>query len=553
MPDVPTTPRSRSLLILAAGALLVVMATMLVTEAWDDSLTTDESLYLVSGIAIAEHGMVAVEPTQPMGFQALGGLGVRVLGPHVEVPTQWQSVDRRCVYPVVPATFHQMILAARIPMILLTLGIAVIVFLWAQALFGPLGGLASLAAIVFEPNLLGHGHLVTADASLTLGLVAAIACYERWLRTRRRVWLVPCGVAVGWALLSKVTGAEALVLLGLMGLLVGRGHVLDRLSATARSLPIIALIAWSTVCLAYLPFRSSIAATAPALANGQQFHAWTGPLAWIAPPPWIYSLLYQLTHAQTSQVAYLNGMVSDHGFWSYYLEALALKSTLGLLILAGLGGLIVLSRRDRWIAVAVWLPIALIVLVASAGGLDLGVRYVLPVYPLAAVAIGVVAVGGESLARPRQVATALLVLLAAVACVAQFPSHIAYTNLLAGRQPEQYLGDSNLSWGQDYWRLAQWWDSHGRPALAVRGLLLPSPERYGLAARQVNDDSEPVSGLFATDVYELQLHRDLPGFAALGRSDPVARVGKSIKVFDVAGQAGLVGPDRIPTPPPCGN
>ena len=552
MGDVLTATRVRSLVVLtAAAALLLLMAAMLLAEARDDSLTTDESLYLVSGIAIAEHGVVAVEPTNPMGFQALGGLGVRLFGPAVDVPTSWQALERRCVYPADPAAFHRMIVAARIPAIGIALGLAMIVFLWARALFGSIAGLVSLSAVVFEPNVLGHGHLVTADAALALGLVGGIACYERWIKTGRGAWLVPCGVATGWALLSKVTGVEVFVILGLVGLLLARGRLVDRLAATARSIGIVAALAWSIVCLAYLPFRSAIADAAPPLADGTAFQAWPAPLSWVAPPPWIYSLRFQLGHAQAGHLAYLNGEVSDHGFWNYYLEVLAMKSTLGLLLLLVLAGVLVTWRRDRWIAAAVWLPIAIVVLVASLGGIDLGVRYVLPVFPLAAVAVGALAMTAVPLLRARVAVTGLLLVVAAGASLQQFPAHIGYTNLLAGQQPEQYLGDSNLAWGQDYWRLARWWDSQGRPPLAVRGLLIPPGDRYGLVVREVNDDNEVVSGLFATDILTLRTHPDLPAFRQLRGTTPVARVGTAIAVFDVHGQSGLVGPDRLPTPPPC--
>jgi 4-amino-4-deoxy-L-arabinose transferase-like glycosyltransferase len=444
-----------------------------------------------------------------------------------------------------------MSVAARLPLVGVALALALTVTLWARALFGPIAGLLSLGAVVFEPTVLGHGHLVTADVSLAFGMVAAIACYERFLRSRRLRWLLPCGLATGWALLSKVTGLEVLAIIGLMGLLLSGGGVGSRLLATARSVAMVAAVAWAVVCLAYLPFQSALAASAPELANGAQFHSWGAPLSWVAPPPWVFSLLFQSSHAQSGHLTYLNGVVSDHGAWGYYLEALALKSTLGLLLLVAAAAAWTAWRRDRWVAVALWLPIAVVVLVASAGGLDLGVRYVLPVYPLAAVAAGSLALGLPALLRARLVAAGALVLVLAAASLAQFPEHIGYTNLVAGSRPEQYLGDSNLGWRQDYWRLAQWWNAHGRPPLTVRGLVIPPIDRYGIVAREVNDDSEVVNGLFVTDTFTLSLRRDRPAFQQLLRSGPVARVGTDIAIFDVHDATQLVGPDTLPTPPPC--
>jgi hypothetical protein len=122
-------------------------------------------------------------------------------------------------------------------------------------------------------------------------------------------------------------------------------------------------------------------------------------------------------------------------------------------------------RRDRDWASAVPLVSALtMVAISLTVRVNLGVRLVLPVYPLLAI---VAAQGMMHLVReqagiaPRAIAGAALASAVFIA-VRAHPDHLAYFNPLAGAHPENVLVDSNLDWGQDLYRL--------RDTLAARGV-----------------------------------------------------------------------------------
>ena len=106
--------------------------------------------------------------------------------------------------------------------------------------------------------------------------------------------------------------------------------------------------------------------------------------------------------------------------------------------------------------------IALFLAIAAAGHLDLGIRYVLPVYPFvyAATAIGIR--GPRPEARGLSWLVAILLLWHVAGNLAVYPNYISYFNELIGstRNADKFLIDSNLDWGQDLRRLDRWCGEH---------------------------------------------------------------------------------------------
>jgi hypothetical protein len=91
-----------------------------------------------------------------------------------------------------------------------------------------------------------------------------------------------------------------------------------------------------------------------------------------------------------------------------------------------------------------------ILLVVMPSKIDLGVRYVLPLYVPFSLAMACVVTAMLASAR-RSVRIAAIALLAwhAGASLLAHPQYFAYFNGLAGPDPSRCLIDSNLDWGQD--------------------------------------------------------------------------------------------------------
>jgi len=71
----------------------------------------------------------------------------------------------------------------RMPILLLGLGLAVLIFLWAREGFGFWGGTLSLLLFCFDPNFIAHSGLVTTDVGLSFFLFGAV--YFLWRSCRR--------------------------------------------------------------------------------------------------------------------------------------------------------------------------------------------------------------------------------------------------------------------------------------------------------------------------------------------------------------------------------
>jgi 4-amino-4-deoxy-L-arabinose transferase-like glycosyltransferase len=370
----------------------------------------------------------------------------------------------------------------RLPVVALSMLGGLGVFLWSRERFGDGGGLLSLALFAFSPTVLAHGRLVTMDAAVAAGTVWTL--YLWWRSTRpetrdgasRRGRAIACGAALGLTLAAKFSG---LLLLPAMALVQGAGLDRRRLRAGLRR----AIPPWLWV----LPVAVVVV-----------------ELLYLLPPDplrylWDLGTIYSANDPDAPY--YLHGRFRQGGFPHYFAVALAVKTSLaGLAAMAGglfVAGVAAARRQDRWRDdLHLWLPALIWFAVHSAFALDLGVRYVLPVYPLLFVLAGGMVpalrrAAGASVGAPRRARLAALALPLALGlaqastALAAHPDYLPFFNRLAGGKLGgiHWLGDSNLDWGQDLARLAPWLEARGveRPRVLYFGVGVPAA--YGVERR----------------------------------------------------------------------
>jgi hypothetical protein len=238
--------------------------------------------------------------------------------------------------------------------------------------------------------------------------------------------------------------------------------------------------------------------------------------------------------------SYLLGESSVHGWWYFYLVALAVKTPLPLLLL-GLPGLVALGYvgwRDRaaiHLAVPLWF-VAVLAFSSLYSHINIGVRHVLILYPLLAIGAAWALIHGWQAAR----SAAPRLLLAGLAAwqlltpIIAYPDYLAYFNFIAGDHPEQILVDSDLDWGQDMRRLSSELARLKVPEvyLAYRGNV--ELAREGLPPFQILAPNTPVTGWVAISMLALKEGGD--GYHWLSAYTPVERVGKSIDLYHIAAE-----------------
>ena len=174
----------------------------------------------------------------------------------------------------------------------------------------------------------------------------------------------------------------------------------------------------------------------------------------------------------------------------------------------------------------------------------IGLRYILPVYPLMFVLIFGLAERGWHRGRRGLLLGALLVWYV-VSSVAIHPHYLAYFNEVAGGPSggHRYLVDSNLDWGQDLKGLKRFMQEQDIEKIHLSYFGTDVPSRYSIAYEwlpiAVLDNPNPeqqipnrATGWIAISVTNLQgtyfANQNL--FQYLRQYEPVARIGHSIHV-----------------------
>ncbi|MGW7205694.1 phospholipid carrier-dependent glycosyltransferase [Streptomyces sp. NPDC054837] len=540
-PGVPAPrPAGRSgrpwLVPLLAVLLLAQMAFAMVTTAVQQTPTIDEPVYVGTAADSLHAHEIRYNPEHPPLGKLVIAVGVALADPRYDPSFSGDQgqVGRHLLYESGNDPW-QLMLWARLPVIVLTLAFGLVVLAFARELAGPAGGLVALALYAFSPDVIAHGSLATLDVPAAGFLLTSVWLLWR-ARLRPRLYVPLAGVAAGAALATKMSALAAVpVLLALAAWSVWRHDSHDRRKALARAAAgagVVAVAAIAVVWLSYLVVD-------PRLRWSPQQHV-----------PVVHGLRALLVDLMPFPEAYRDGMRVQFGFenhpwqgflfgrlytgslWYYLPAALLVKTPLGMLVLWAAGAVaFVAVRRLRPAAPYLLAPTAVLLAAAMTGSRDFGTRYALfvPMF-LAVAAAGVLAVRR----RWAVVAAGALVLFVAVSSVRTFPYYLPYSNEAFGgpAKTRLRLHDSNVDWGQDLGRLADRLRERypaERIWLVYKGSGVPS--YYGI------DATDP-RGVPLEDVHGLLVVSDSSVAKATGRlaelidsSRSIDQVGHSITIY----------------------
>lgn len=450
------------------AGLLAALAVQLAHGLRADGLTNDEVLYVSAGwrqLALGDHRLNTTHPPLGPDLAALGLLGLRPRTADLADGGDVMAYAYRFVH--VDNDAAAVITRARVPVALATLCLALLCWAWAREAAGPLAGLLTLVLACFHPSLIAHGHLATTDVPAAFAMLAASWCFWRWTRRPGIAWAAATAVALGAAAATRLTAWVLVPCFALIAL-----ARIGRAPAGERGRAVRAALALALAAAVLLPLVIWAAYGFGAAAEH------------LLPRAYVEAARFQLGHNRRGHLAYLLGERSREGWPHYFVVALLVKSTPGYLAALGLAAA---ARPRRLAPLAHWLlPAALTMAAVSAGRIQIGERYLLPVHayllPLLGCALARwLETGGRARARAAAVGAALL--LHAVPCLlAARRGHLAYFNLLAGGPAggHRVLLDSNLDWGQDLPRLAEWMRRHRVATVQLAYMGADDPRRHGI-------------------------------------------------------------------------
>ncbi|MEO7476756.1 MAG: glycosyltransferase family 39 protein [Gemmatimonadales bacterium] len=513
------------------------------------SQSWDEPAHLATGMEWLDGGRYTREPLHPPLARVMIAAGPYLDGARsAGFPNTWQEgnalLERNGEY-------QRNLTLARLGALPFFVLASAVVFLWARHLFG--GPAAVLAVLLFTtlPPVLGHAGLATTEMAATATVAFALYAYARWLASPTPGWSLALGFSVAAAVLSKFS---ALLFLPAGGLALYLCH-----RARDEKPPIPSRAAWTRAArLAYLPmlvliwagYRFSVGPLVtpldvpleqrPGSPLALERAAYGAAEAPIYPAPEFFqglSMLYRKNAA--GQKAYLLGEVRSTGWWYFFPVALAVKTPLAMMGLL-LAAVVALARvwPGRWERAGPLAAAVFVLVVCLPARLNIGLRHVLPMYPLLAIAAGGGAAALWVHTGRRWLGPAIAGVLIAwqlASSLRAHPDYVAYFNELAGDHPERVLVDSDLDNGMDLRRLADTLRALGVPRLSIAYAGSADLGRRGLPPYRELTPRTPTTGWIAASLYSLKLGavdtKTHDEFAWLERERPVATVGRSIRLY----------------------
>lgn len=528
--------------VLVAAALAACFAAQCLWFVGTQSLTYDEPVHLLAGLDAWHHGRFEQWNDQP----PLGRL--LVTSPLLlSTSDTWRLDDRGpsgANYWTISVQPDPVRLAWRTRPVNVALGLLLAAVLWitARRLFSE--GAANLALALFacSPALIAHFSLATVDGFATLMCFAAAVAVVAW-RERPSWWrTVGVGLSLGGFLASKFSApplvAMALVMMIVSGLPSER---MARLTKAFATLVLAAFVVWGVYGWHVGPVTFRNGSLAGPYARGRTVIVPTNRrferTLSLPAPEFVAALGGVLQHGVRGQPASLLGDVRTAGGWrSYFPIVVLLKWPVTVWLLVGALCMLLIARRvrlPRELQILMLFP-AVFFALAIASNLNIGDRYVLPVYPFLLLLCA--AAWHAAKARPalRWLILGLVAVQAADA-LRYAPDYLSYMNaFVAPDDSYRLLSDSNLDWGQGLLALRAYQDSHPDRAISLAYFGGVDVRAYGIRADPLGEH-ERVRGTVVVSATHLsgQYLEDPQAYRWLLAYPRTAILNHTLHVFEV--------------------
>jgi len=472
--------------LIICGTLLAALLLLQTASLRHKGLTTDEPVHY-------QYGYRALNGA-PERTSALNSSTMPFSSLHAMTSFDLAIVARALGIPLDTSWIGQM-KRGRYATIALSLLLALYVLKWSYELYGRNGALLSLSLYVFDPNLLGHGQLVTSD--LPAALMTTMALYHFWHFLKfggfRRALF--SAFSLGLSQLAKYS----CIYLYPIFLVIAAIYRRPRLETEAPKLGwwdsvtsnlrrwIVVMILFAAVSVLTINLGFGFDGTGTPLSRYTlkdpffkklQATPILGNLPLPLPVPYIQGLDLVKFEARMGQAwgnIYMAGKLrvnhhdgTLHGFPGYYFYAALFKEPIAkqVLFLVALFGYF--SRREQSVVRTLrreelFLLVPILVYWVYFNfffSTQIGIRHALPVLALATIFCGRFLAPPES--KRRCYTAAILVVLAAVSALSYYPHFISYFNEFVPdrKLAYRYLADSNLDWRGNEWYLTQYIRRH---------------------------------------------------------------------------------------------
>jgi hypothetical protein len=471
-----TSDKKRILFLAVSVFLFAAFAFQLVYHAVRTSATIDEPNHILAG---HRHwcGDFGINPEHPplLKLMATVPLNFRELSePPWECGSKFTSKFDAFSYGstfLVENGVDSVVITTRLAASLMSLLLALLVFLAAWEMFGRWEALTALAIVAFEPNFIAHGSIITTDMSISATSFGAIYALYRYGKDQTWQRFLVAGLAFGFMLAAK---HSAVIFVGILfALLLADTFLFQRFegSLPKRVLRQIAafagmfLIGFSILWSFYgFRYRAISNETAPTISIADYIKENARPESVGSLParateaisrtqifPESYVLGMADVIAWGTRNCWLFGRTYATGKWFYFPIAFLAKTNIALLLLMPLGlTFLFFNRQKLREGVFLLVPAIVFFLFATSSNFNTGVRHILPIYGFLIVLASAGAIWLGWRFNVFRYVLVVLLLLNTLAAVRTAPNYLAFVNDLWGGYENSHVifTDSNVDTGQ---------------------------------------------------------------------------------------------------------
>ncbi|MDB9822138.1 glycosyltransferase family 39 protein [Deltaproteobacteria bacterium] len=442
-----------------------------------------------------------------------------------------------------------------------------LLYRFGMELYGKSGGLLALFLFVFNPNIIAHSRLITIDIGASCTIFLSIYCFRTYLKRKDLFFAIVVGFTLGLAQLSKFTALLLYpIFLIIIGILAVKKDFLNSINSSNNGKPqtvrdighflVIISVSLLVINAGYLfsgTFRSI---------GDYQFLS--GPLRTISAMLWEaipVPLPYEYISGFDSQMAisegnnlfytsYLMGEHSLEGWWYYYIIAFIVKNPLAFFLILIIAIITWIKKGGTELedGLCLWIPvIGFFLYFSSFTHIPIGVRFLLPVFPLLFLAAGNIVNAKFLKNKTGKIIISVLAIAYLIPALSNYPNYLSYFNMIAGGSGNghRWLIDSNLDWGQDLPGLKKYMEKNGIEEIKLGYFGRVDPEIYGIKYTLPENNLEQgyyaisVNFLVGRPYYLLKenpkelLYVGMDYFKKYRLLKPVEIINNTIYIFDV--------------------
>lgn len=576
-----------------------------------DSAIVDEIAHIPAGYSYLKYSDYRLNPEHPPLIKDLAAMPLMFM--NLKFPTniaawnsdingQWEA-GWNFIYHI-GNNADAIIFCARLPILILSVILGYIIYHFCEKRYGVQTALLALILYAFSPSIIAHSRFVTTDLGIAAFTFFAFLAFFVFIERPRKQTVL---LAAGFFALAQLAKFSAITLIpffiGLTAIAVWAKKSPQPLGKRALTyfgyLAVMFALAFVMVWLFYIPHVWNMpSGVQDALIQGslpKGYYEKFGRAMVATNDPLLLRALYQyalgvlmvFNRVSSGNITYFLGQVTNQSFIWYFPVSFVMKTQLPLLLMIVMTAIFSLWQIIRhwpkrffaaiknyadvhFVELSFILYIAFYSYISIKGNLNLGIRHLFPMLPMVFILVAKKAVDIRKALHGHRRATYSGALIIATGLymltpLIIYPRYVPYINSAfgGGGAGYKYLTDSNVDWGQDLKRLAEWIKARpevdkiavdyfggGSPAYYLcerryypNGELVANSDGYNCDTSQylewhAQEGVPPTQYIAVSETFLMNdkwtaATRGDAGYTWLREKTPVAKIGDSIYIFKV--------------------